>query len=121
MYKYANMNLSAFCLQLLPEQYRAVTRSNKNPKPVGGYEYPAIELTFEERKKLSDSLFVLSREIPFLTEECSLILSEARAEDLWDLAVAELLTQLVVGLYCQEGDRCLDGLQQYLLYLGISC
>lgn len=105
---------------LRPEQYRAVTQS-KNPQPLGAYKYPPIELTPVERQRLSDTLFVLSREIPNLTEECSSILNEARTKDKWDLAVAELLTQLVVGLYCQEGDRCLDGLQNYLLCLGISC
>ena len=42
-------------------------------------------------------------------------------KNMWDLAIAELLTQLIVALYCQEGDRCLDGLQNYLLYLGVSC
>lgn len=107
-------------IPLRPEQYRAVT-SSKNPEPVGAYQYPAVPLTFAERQRLSDTLFVLSRDIPNLTEECSSILTEARSKDMWDLAVAELLTQLVVGLYCQEGDRCLDGLQHYLLYLGISC
>lgn len=105
---------------LRPEQYRAVTRS-KNPEPVGAYQYPAVPISFAERRRLSDTLFILSREIPNVTKECSLILREARAKDMWDLAVAELLTQLVVGLYCHEGDRCLDGLQNYLLCLGVSC
>jgi hypothetical protein len=105
---------------LRPEQYRAVADS-KNPQPVGAYQYPTVPISFEERHRLSDTLFVLSREIPNLTEECSSILREARSKDLWDLAVAELLTQIVVGLYCHEGDKCLDGLQHYLLYLGVAC
>ena len=107
-------------LPLRPEQYRAVTPL-KSPEPLGAYQYPAIPLTFEERKRLSDTLFVLTREIPNLTEACGAILNDARARDMWDLAVAELLTQLLVGLFCEEGDSRLDGLQQYLLHLGISC
>jgi hypothetical protein len=107
-------------IQLRPEQYRAVTDS-KQPTAAGGYQYPTIDLTFTERSRLSDTLFVLSRSVPHLTEECSTMLNDARTKDSWDLAVAELLTQLVVGTYCQEGDRCLDGLQQYLLSLGIAC
>jgi hypothetical protein len=74
-----------------------------------------------ERKKLVDTLFILSRQIPNFCDECSSILCDARMRGMWDLAVAELLAQLVVGIYCQEGDRRLDGLQQYLLYLCISC
>ena len=107
-------------IPLRPEQYRAVNRS-KNQETVSTYQYPAIPLTFVERQKLSDTLFALTREIPNLTEECACILSEARMKDMWDLAVAELLTQLIVALYCHEGDRSLDGLQHYLLFLGISC
>jgi hypothetical protein len=78
-------------------------------------------MSYFERKKLVDTLFVLCRQIPHLSDECSSILCEARIRGMWDLAVAELLAQLVVGIYCQEGDRRLDGLQLYLLYLGISC
>jgi hypothetical protein len=107
-------------IQLRPEQYRAITDS-KRPRAAGAYQYPTIDLTFAERKKLSDTLFVWSRGIPHLMEECSSILDEARTKDSWDLAVAELLAQLAVALYCQEGDRCLDGLKNYLLSLGISC
>lgn len=107
-------------VSLRPEQYRAVADA-KNPQPVGAYQYPTVPISFEGRHKLSDTIFVLSREIPNVTEECSSLLREARSKDLWDLAVAELLTQLVVGLYCHEGDKCLDGLQHYLLYLGVSC
>ena len=107
-------------ISLRPEQYRAVAFP-KDPETVGAYQYSAVPLTPMERQKLSDTLFVLSREIPNLTEECSSLLTEARMRNMWDLAVAELLTQLIVALYCQEGDRCLDGLQNYLLYLGVSC
>ena len=72
-------------------------------------------------KRLGDTLFAMSQDIPNVYEEVSSILRDARMRGMWDLAVAELLTQLVVGLYCQEGDRRLDGLQQYLLHHGISC
>jgi hypothetical protein len=105
---------------LRPEQYRAVTRS-KTSEPVGAFQYPPIPISYPERKKLVDTLFILCRQIPNLSDECSSILCDARMRGMWDLAVAELLAQLVVGIYCQEGDRCLDGLQRYLLYLGISC
>ena len=56
-----------------------------------------------------------------MTSDCAGILRDARDKDDWDQAVAELLTQVVVGLYCGEGDSQLDGLQQYLLTLGVSC
>jgi len=106
-------------VNLRPEHYRAVddpTKSNAQ-----AYQYPAIPLTFAERKRLSDTLFHLSKEIPSLTADCALLLREARKNAEWDLAVAELLTQVVVGLYCGEGDTSLEGLSQYLLTLGISC
>lgn len=110
---------------LRPEHFRAVSpskqSSGKNQASSFGYQYPAIPLTFAERKRLSDSLFYLSKEIPSVTADCAFLLREARKNSEWDLAIAELLTQVVVGLYCGEGDTCLDGLQQYLLGLGISC
>lgn len=85
------------------------------------YQYPAIPLTFSERKRLSDTLFFLSKEIPSITADCAAALREARRNSEWDLAVAELLTQVVIGLFCGEGDIRLDGLHRYLLALGISC
>jgi hypothetical protein len=99
------------------EQYRAVSVTPKE----GDFEYPTVPLSFLERKKLSDTLFALTKEIRHLTEEVSGILHEARERDLWDLAVAEVMTQVVVALYCGEGDKRLDGLQQYLLAIGIAC
>lgn len=115
--------LSAFspfieAVPLRPEQYRAVTSSKI---PEGAFQYPTVPLSYFERKKLVDTLFVLCRYIPNLTDECSSILCDARMRGLWDLAVAEMLAQVVVAIYCQEDDRRLDGLQQYLIYLGISC
>ena len=105
---------------LRPEHYRSVTQSSRDDCPTA-YQYPTIPLTFAERKRLSDTLFVLSKEIPSVTSECAVILREARAKNEWDMAVAELLTQLVVGLFCTEDDLRLEGLQRYLLTLGISC
>jgi hypothetical protein len=99
------------------EQYRAVSVTPKE----GDFEYPPVPLSFSERKKLSDTLFALTKEIQHLTEEVSAILHEARERELWDLAVAEVMTQVVVALYCGEGDKRLDGLQHYLLAIGIAC
>ena len=104
-------------VSLRPEHYRAVTSATDS----GQYRYKAIPLTFAERKRLSDTLFFLSREIPNMTSDCASILRDARKDNEWDTAIAELLTQIVVGLYCGEGDSRLDGLQHYLLALGVSC
>lgn len=117
-------------VSLRPEHYRAVTpQVNKSESKEGGsptttpmaYQYPAIPLSFSERKRLSDTLFFLSKEIPSITADCAAALREARRSNEWDLAVAELLTQVVVALFCCESDVRLDGLQRYLLTLGISC
>lgn len=107
-------------VKLRPEHYRAVTPKGEEMSSTA-FTYPSIPVTFPDRKRLSDTLFHLSKEIPTMTSECAMILREARKSNEWDLAVAELLTQVIVGLYCGEGDSCLDGLQQYLLTLGLSC
>jgi hypothetical protein len=106
---------------LRQEHYRAVTPSQPGEECSTAYQYPAVPLTFAERKRMSETLFHLSRDIPTLTSDCAAALRDARKNNEWDLAVAELLTQVVVGLYCVEGDSRLDGLQQYLLALGVSC
>jgi hypothetical protein len=127
-----NQPLSIFVasVALRPEHYRAVTPLTPSSESTdtsgcggdgGNYRYPIIPLTFTERKRLSDTLFHLSRELPTATADCAKLLREARQTGEWDLAVAELLTQVVVGLYCGEGDACLYGLQMYLLGLGIAC
>jgi hypothetical protein len=105
---------------LRQEHYRAVTPSQPGECSTA-YQYPAVPLTFAERKRMSETLFHLSKDIPTLTSDCAAALRVARKNNEWDLAVAELLTQVVVGLYCVEGDSRLDGLQQYLLALGVSC
>ena len=112
-------------LTLRPEHYRAVSqkpRGEDHPfEKASAFQYPHVPLSFTERKRLSDALFLLSKEIPNMSREVANLLRNAREHDEWDLAVAEILTQVVVGLYCAEGDHRLDGLQQYLLRLGISC
>jgi len=85
------------------------------------YRYPALPLPYAQRKRLSDNLFTLSKEMPKLTDECALVLREARERDMWDCAVAELMTQVVVAVFCPEGDDRLEGLRRYLLSLGIAC
>ena len=105
---------------LKPEQFRIVTQSKAVNSPTA-FTYPALPLPYAQRKRLSDNLFSLSKEVPQLTDECASVLREAREKDLWDLAVAELMTQVVVVVHCQDGDSRFDGLRRYLLTLGISC
>eukprot|EP00980_Cylindrotheca_fusiformis_P004727 scaffold1004_cov105-Cylindrotheca_fusiformis.AAC.10 len=108
-------------LALRPEHFRAVTPIPKDKRDGSEFQYPPVTLTFRERKRLSDTLFFLSKEIPNMTMPVATSLRVAREKNEWDLSVAELLTQIVVGLYCREGDHRLDGLQDYLIRLGISC
>lgn len=106
-------------LTLRQEHYRAVT--SMASEDGSEYQYPHVPLTFRERKRLSDTLFFLSKEIPDTTVPVASLLRTARERNEWDLCVAELLTQIVVALYCREGDHRLDGLQDYLLRLGVAC
>ncbi|KAG7370280.1 hypothetical protein IV203_028026 [Nitzschia inconspicua] len=107
-------------MDLKPEQFRMVTPS-KALTHNDAFTYPALPLPYAQRKRLSDNLFSLSKEVPQLTDECAAVLREARERDLWDLAVAELMTQVVVVVHCHDGDMCFEGLRRYLLSLGISC
>lgn len=107
-------------MELKPEQFRMVTQS-KVVSSADAFTYPALPLPYAQRKRLSDNLFSLSKEVPQLTDECAAVLREAREKDLWDLAVAELMTQVVVVVHCQDGDSRLEGLRRYLLTLGIAC
>lgn len=116
----AKRNLFVTSVSLRPEHYRSVTQSSAEDSP-GSYKYPAIPLPFGERRRLSDTLFFLSKEVPSLTQDCALILRQARENNEWDLAVAELLTQVAVGLFCTEVDVELEGLKRYLLAVGVSC
>merc|ERR1711933_517184 len=106
--------------ELKPEQYRTVTPSMGITSNPDAFTYPALPLPYAQRKRLSDNLFSLSKEIPQLTDECAAVLREARERDLWDLAVSELMTQVVVVAHCREGDSRFNGLRQYLLTMGIS-
>ena len=105
---------------LRPEQFRAVSVAVPASEN-GAFKFLSVPLSFPERKRLSDTLFMLSQRIDQATEEIAGILNDARERDLWDVAVAELLTQMVVALYCKEGDQMLEGLKEYLLRRGISC
>lgn len=106
--------------ELKPEQFRMVTPS-KALAHRDAYTYPTLPLPYAQRKRLSDNLFSLSKEIPQLTDECAAVLREARERDMWDLAVAELMTQVVVVVHCHDNDMVFEGLRRYLLTLGVSC
>jgi hypothetical protein len=89
------------------------------------YEYPHhVPLTFVGRKRLTDTLFYLCRHTCFppsvITAEVASLLRTAREKNEWDLAVSEVLTQVVICINCSVGDYQLDGLRQYLLKIGIS-
>eukprot|EP00536_Pseudo-nitzschia_multiseries_P004941 jgi/Psemu1/64860/estExt_Genemark1.C_880028 len=108
-------------MELKSSQFRMVTPSKAITENPDAFTYPALPLPYAQRKRLSDNLFSLSKQIPQLTDECASILREARERDLWDLAVAELMTQVVVVVNCNEGDYCFEGLRRYLLTLGFTC
>jgi len=108
-------------MELKAEQFRTVTPSTVVSENPDAFTYPALPLPYAQRKRLSDNLFSLSKEIPQLTDECAAVLREARERDLWDLAVAELMTQVVVVVHCHEGDNYFEGLRRYLLTLGFTC
>lgn len=105
-------------IQLRPEQYRTVSQ---NESESNDFVYPAIPLPYGQRKSLADNLFHLSREMPSLTDECAQILRKARETDKWDVAVAELLTQLLCVIHCPVDDLRMEGLSRYMLSLGFSC
>jgi len=105
-------------IELKPEQFRMITPAKNRS---GAFTYPSLPLPYAQRKRLSDNLFALSKEVPQLTDECAVVLREAREKDMWDLAVAELMTQVVIVIHCHEADTRMEGLRQYLLTLGIAC
>lgn len=118
-------------LALRPEHYRAVTPrtpyrngsakvEERDDKEEGSYEYPHVPLTFLGRKRLTDTLFCLSQSIPSVMTDVACLLRMARERDEWDLAIAEVLTQVVVCIHCPDGDYRLNGLRNYLLKIGIS-
>eukprot|EP00986_Skeletonema_menzelii_P003676 scaffold1172_cov144-Skeletonema_menzelii.AAC.1 len=86
------------------------------------YTYPAVPLTFGQRKSMSDALLSISKSVPELTRACAFILKDARKKNQWDQAVAELMAQVLCILKCSSSkDYSLEGLKQYLLEFGISC
>ena len=102
------------------EFYRAITPRTKS-REYNEYNFPHVSLTFQERKRLSDTLFFLSKEMPNMAVHVANLLRISREKDEWDLSVAELLTQVVVALFCNEKDHRLDGLRDYLIRLGVAC
>ncbi len=125
-------------MELRRDQFRAVRPPIANTSSDGSthgdchaimdspnaYRYPAIPTPYSQRKELGDTLFALSREVPKLADSCAAILRGARengVKDAWDQAVAELTTQVIVVLKCEEGDYTLEGLRRHLLNLGIAC
>lgn len=106
-------------MELKQEQFRVINCRNRDASK-GAYSYSALPLPYAQRKRLSDNLFSLSSEVPKLTDECAQVLREAREKDMWDLAVAELMTQVIVIIHCPDGDNRFEGLRQYLLTLGIA-
>ena len=108
-------------MELKPEQFRSVTNFKIKKSAAKPYVYASLPLPYAQRKRLSDNLFSLSNEVPKLTDECAQVLREAREKDMWDLAVAELMTQVIVIIHCNDRDHRLEGLRQYLLTLGIAC
>jgi len=109
-------------MEITPDQYRLVTPSDASAMSERDYTYPQVPLTFDQRKSMSNTLFSLSKLVPTLTDECALVLTEARKRDQWDLAVAELMTQVVCVLHCSPcKDYTLEGLRRYLLVLGVVC
>lgn len=105
-------------MDVQPVQFKTVSSS---VSVSGGFKYAPLPLPYAQRKRLSDNLFTLSNDVPKLTNECAQVLREAREKDMWDLAVAELMTQVIVIIHCNERDVRFEGLRQYLLTLGIAC
>jgi hypothetical protein len=86
------------------------------------YIYPAVPLTFRQRKSISDALLSMTKSVPQLTHACAIVLKDARKKNQWDQAVAELMSQVLCILKCSlSKDFSLEGLRLYLLELGISC
>jgi hypothetical protein len=108
-------------MELKPEQYRRVRFKVDRTEQEDAYRYPHIPTPYSQRKEMGDTLFALSREVPKLADSCAAILRSARENDCWDQAVAELTTQVLIVLKCEEQDYALEGLKRHLLTLGIAC
>jgi hypothetical protein len=107
-------------MEIKVEQFRTV-RVNAAEKVLQPYQYPLVPTPYDQRKEMGDTLFALSKEVPSLADSCASILREARERDEWDQAVAELTTQVLVVLKCEEDDYTLEGLMRHLNGLGIAC
>jgi len=113
-----NTHFMSLEVDLKPEQYRVarVERSDNS------YVYPPIPLPYSQRKQLSNYLLNLSTSCSSeLRDECAVVLKEGREKGMWDLAVAELLAQVLMLVHCHASDVRLDGLSCYLRTIGISC
>jgi hypothetical protein len=105
-------------MEITHDQYLSVESSPTDRD----YTYPAVPLTFGQRKSMSDALLSISKAAPELTRACALILKDARKKNQWDQAVAELMAQVLCILECSSSkDYSLEGLKRYLLDFGISC
>jgi hypothetical protein len=110
-------HLMPYEMSIQPEQFRVADVQRMK----GSYEYPVIPLPYTQRKKLSDYLLSLSSFSSLLRDECASVLREGRQKGMWDLAVAELITQVIILFNCHPYDVKLDGLSMYLRSMGISC
>jgi len=79
------------------------------------FVYAAVPVSKSERSRLSLELFAQALKVPFLTDECALVLQEAQELNLWDQAVAELYAQVLTIIYCPLGDDILGGLEKFML------
>jgi hypothetical protein len=84
--------------------------------------YERISVSQDERSKLSRKLFMETINVPYLTEECSLVLQQAQQLNMWDQAIAEIFAQVLTITHCHCGDDSLQGLRKYMLTVhGIAC
>eukprot|EP00978_Attheya_sp_CCMP212_P035752 scaffold157508_cov60-Attheya_sp.AAC.4 len=107
-------------VDIRPEQHRIVNMSSVNDSS-DSFSYADLPLPYGQRKRMSDKLFMLSKESSELTDDCAIVLREAREANTWDLGVAEVMTQVLIIKLCKDGDFRLEGLRHYLLTLGIAC
>ena len=114
---YENNHLISSEMDLKPEQFRIAHLESSQDS----YIYPAVPLPYSQRKQLSDFLLTISSSCTQLRDECALVLQQGRERGMWDLAVAELITQVIMLYYCHACDVRLDGLSNYLRSMGISC
>ena len=103
---------------LEPEQFRTVPPT---PTSIYAYTYAPVPVLPSVRHRLSRELFKETEQIPYLTDECALVLRQAQEQNMWDQALAELYAQVLTIIHCPVGDNSLQGLSKYLLSHGIAC